>query len=998
MALDDNNYGFPQTTSQPGVGNLAGGGSLTPDAFNQLITEASSFSVTLNSGQRNAIQWIATKDRILIGTSGGEWRMEGHTSKPLTPANFDLKPQSVWGSKDMQPLVLHEAVLFVDFVGKKLREMIYDGNQERYTSPDVLKLAEHLTRSGGITTMAYQKSPNSIIWATLANGDLISCTYVREQDVIAWAIHPLPQGAEADAATPTSGYSVPPEYPILQELTAAEIPTIPSEPSVSPASSSVSNYTELQAMAGAGTYYLTNDIDLDGETWTPIVDFSGVLDGKGYTIRNLTISAPASSNQGLFKNLKDGVEIYDLNMTDCNVTGEDFVGILFGGGSIAGSALLKNINITNSTVTADGSAGIFGGDFGNLYDGDVYNCSVSGCTVNATKTCGLMFADINMNTNATDHINFVNCSTQGIIVTANASVTGSGGVAGGFCGTAAGASTTEKYPYFHTCDVNVAMTAGTGDRAATLGGFIGFSSRSNFVTCSVSGSITVDNNFESGSEFEISGGFTGFESGAGVYTDCNTSVSMTIDATGTATMQLIGGFVGKCDWPTGLEITRCYATGDITINNMVSTLVWDGIGGFAGGLLSQSSYSDGGIVRRCWATGDITMNHEGQGVTDSKGGLGAFVGEITHIGAIASAATYTIENCYGWGSINIAVMNDNFDLGVSGFAGSVSHTGDHGVEIVITNCYDAQTNIAAGSGFSSQIPTGDFSKGIIGYVESGMTITETALYWDTDTSGITEDDHAEGNITSWMQTESNFTDADWDFDTIWDMPDPVFWKNLTNSNALGANSVTVIPGAKEDEVWVTVGRVIEGVRVGMIERMKPRNFGPDQEDAFFVDSGLTYDSTATTTLTGLDHLEGETVAILGDGAVFPTQTVNDGTVTLAESVSVAQVGLPFTYTLKPMRMDQAETGNTKGSVKQINEVVVSFLQTLNAKYGDGTRVREFKWDKIETYGTPPALFSGDKKAASVGGFSVEDPIEITGSDPVPCTVRAIILRIDKTGR
>ncbi|MHA1962830.1 MAG: hypothetical protein ACW99U_21785, partial [Candidatus Thorarchaeota archaeon] len=178
------------STSQPGVS-----GSFTPDAFNQLIIDSSSFNVTIDSGTRNAIQWLAAKDRILIGTSGGEWRMSGHSNKPLTPPNYDLKPQTVWGSKDMQPLVLHEAVLFVDYVGKKLREMTWDGIDERYSSPDLLLLAEHLTRSGGITTMAYQRNPDSIIWATLGNGDLISCTYVREQDVVAWALHPIGLGS-----------------------------------------------------------------------------------------------------------------------------------------------------------------------------------------------------------------------------------------------------------------------------------------------------------------------------------------------------------------------------------------------------------------------------------------------------------------------------------------------------------------------------------------------------------------------------------------------------------------------------------------------------------------------------------------------------------------------------------------------------------------------------------------------------------------------------------
>ena len=53
--------------------------------------------------------------------------------------------------------------------------------------------------------------------------------------------------------------------------------------------------------------------------------------------------------------------------------------------------------------------------------------------------------------------------------------------------------------------------------------------------------------------------------------------------------------------------------------------------------------------------------------------------------------------------------------------------------------------------------------------------------------------------------------------------------------------------------------------------------------AFFVDCGATYDGASTTTISNLHHLEGKTVAVLGDGAVMPQQVVTDGAITLAGS-------------------------------------------------------------------------------------------------------------------
>ena len=130
------------TGNQPGVS-----GTSTPGAYNQTITDASSFSITLDSGTRNAIQWIAAKRHIIIGTTGGEWRMSGHSNKPFTPTNFDLKQQTNRGSKDLQPVLLSDALAFVNSTGRKLYKVAYDGVDEDYKTPDLTVLAEHITRT-----------------------------------------------------------------------------------------------------------------------------------------------------------------------------------------------------------------------------------------------------------------------------------------------------------------------------------------------------------------------------------------------------------------------------------------------------------------------------------------------------------------------------------------------------------------------------------------------------------------------------------------------------------------------------------------------------------------------------------------------------------------------------------------------------------------------------------------------------------------------------------
>ena len=214
------------------------------------------------------------------------------------------------------------------------------------------------------------------------------------------------------------------------------------------------------------------------------------------------------------------------------------------------------------------------------------------------------------------------------------------------------------------------------------------------------------------------------------------------------------------------------------------------------------------------------------------------------------------------------------------------------------------------------------------------------------------------------------------------------------------SSVCVIPGADEDEIWIAVLRTVNGSTARYIERFTSRMFDT-QDDCFFVDCGVSYDFEAPTdTLTELDHLEGETVAILADGAVYPAQTVSGGQVVLSQAVSKAAAGLGFQYVLEPMRIDtQSRAGSSRGSLAKIPELVLSFLKTGGAKYGASTAALfEIDWRTTEVYDSPPELFTGDKLVTLDGGFDPENPIVISGEDPLPCTVRAIVARLDVTGR
>ncbi|MDQ4678173.1 hypothetical protein, partial [Stenotrophomonas maltophilia group sp. RNC7] len=127
------------------------------------------------------------------------------------------------------------------------------------------------------------------------------------------------------------------------------------------------------------------------------------------------------------------------------------------------------------------------------------------------------------------------------------------------------------------------------------------------------------------------------------------------------------------------------------------------------------------------------------------------------------------------------------------------------------------------------------------------------------------------------------------------------WHRHTTAASGKFESVCCVTEEDEDAVYTIVKRTINGQSVRYVERLHSRRVEA-LEDAFFVDAGLSYSGAPATTFGGLDHLEGEEVNILADGAVMSRQVVTGGEVTLQQPASTVHVGLPITADLVTLPM------------------------------------------------------------------------------------------------
>ena len=130
---------------------------------------------------------------------------------------------------------------------------------------------------------------------------------------------------------------------------------------------------QLKAIADKpeGHYILANDIDLSKEKWIPIDNFNGVLDGNGYSIKNLNLTvknrvsgiAAKKAEEvsfGLFSKL-EGAKINDLTLKDINIVIDKSSNVKVCVGGLAGrtkKTTIENCTFDGITISSDGLCSI----------------------------------------------------------------------------------------------------------------------------------------------------------------------------------------------------------------------------------------------------------------------------------------------------------------------------------------------------------------------------------------------------------------------------------------------------------------------------------------------------------------------------------------------------------------------------------------------------------------------------------------------------------------
>lgn len=177
--------------------------NMSPSDSGGVVGDSNAISVRLNSRRLSRIKWIAGgKDGLCLGTGSQEYVVRSNgTDKTISPLSIKADEESARGSSDTTPAVIDKQILYVSRSGRTLREFAYNYEADGYKSPSMSSLASHLGVSPFVQ-LAYASEPYSIVWGRRSNGTIVGLTYNRDENVVGWHRHRLPNktvgGVEVD--------------------------------------------------------------------------------------------------------------------------------------------------------------------------------------------------------------------------------------------------------------------------------------------------------------------------------------------------------------------------------------------------------------------------------------------------------------------------------------------------------------------------------------------------------------------------------------------------------------------------------------------------------------------------------------------------------------------------------------------------------------------------------------------------------------------------------
>lgn len=147
------------------------------------VTEDDAISVIIKDKKINKINSAIAGSKLVVFTDSGNFI---HNNDTFTPNSATFLKQGSTGGADIKPVIVRDNIIYVHPMKQAISDYAYSFETDGYAGQDITILANHLFENKKIKTLAYQQEPYSIIWVLQEEGTVLACTYLRQQNVIAW--------------------------------------------------------------------------------------------------------------------------------------------------------------------------------------------------------------------------------------------------------------------------------------------------------------------------------------------------------------------------------------------------------------------------------------------------------------------------------------------------------------------------------------------------------------------------------------------------------------------------------------------------------------------------------------------------------------------------------------------------------------------------------------------------------------------------------------------
>lgn len=148
------------------------------------LQDDDAISATVAGGGLNDVLHLIGGRQLTALTAAAEFVSDSEVLTPQTPG---MTKQGSRGAGAARPAVVGNRILFVQSGASVLRDMAYDWQGGGYDSEDLTVCVRHLFDGQEIKRICYQQSPYSLVWVLTETGKLYICTYLKQEEVLAWS-------------------------------------------------------------------------------------------------------------------------------------------------------------------------------------------------------------------------------------------------------------------------------------------------------------------------------------------------------------------------------------------------------------------------------------------------------------------------------------------------------------------------------------------------------------------------------------------------------------------------------------------------------------------------------------------------------------------------------------------------------------------------------------------------------------------------------------------